>query len=107
MTGENNPPAAAIWALLGAASSMGFAAIGAAYGTAKAGNGIAMIAQRKPALMMKAIVPVVMAGKFSFFFNFQFFNFLIFYFSCFLIFHFHFEIFQLLKFKLENLKIFF
>lgn len=37
-------------------------AIGAAYGTAKAGTGIAAMAVMKPELIMKSIVPVIMAG---------------------------------------------
>jgi ATP synthase proteolipid subunit len=35
---------------------------GAAYGTAKSGVGIASMGVQKPELVMKAIVPVVMAG---------------------------------------------
>lgn len=37
-------------------------ALGAAYGTAKSGTGIASMAVMRPELIMKAIVPVVMAG---------------------------------------------
>ena len=39
-----------------------FAAIGAAYGTAKSGNGIAAMSVMRPDLIMKSVVPVVMAG---------------------------------------------
>jgi len=35
---------------------------GAAYGTAKAGTGISSIAIWKPAVVMKSLIPVVMAG---------------------------------------------
>lgn len=40
-----------------------FSALGAAYGTAKSGVGIAAMAVLKPDLIMKSIIPVVMAGK--------------------------------------------
>lgn len=36
--------------------------MGAAYGTAKAGTGISSIAIWKPAVVMKSLIPVVMAG---------------------------------------------
>uniref|UniRef100_T1JCF3 V-type proton ATPase proteolipid subunit n=1 Tax=Strigamia maritima TaxID=126957 RepID=T1JCF3_STRMM len=37
-------------------------ALGAAYGTAKSGTGIAAMAVMRPELIMKSIIPVVMAG---------------------------------------------
>jgi ATP synthase proteolipid subunit len=37
-------------------------AMGAAYGTAKSGTGIAAMAVMRPELIMKSIIPVVMAG---------------------------------------------
>jgi len=36
--------------------------IGAAYGTAKSGTGISLMGVMKPDLIMKSIIPVVMAG---------------------------------------------
>lgn len=60
---SENPQTATFFAFGGAAASIAFTAIGAAYGTAKSGNGISIVATRKPALIMKAIIPVVMAGK--------------------------------------------
>jgi V-type H+-transporting ATPase 16kDa proteolipid subunit len=36
--------------------------LGAAYGTAKAGTGIAAIGIWKPEAIMKSLIPVVMAG---------------------------------------------
>ena len=36
--------------------------LGAAYGTAKAGSGIASMGVLKPDLILKSIVPIVMAG---------------------------------------------
>lgn len=37
-------------------------ALGAAYGTAKSGTGIAAMSVMRPELIMKCIIPVVMAG---------------------------------------------
>jgi len=39
-----------------------FSAMGAAYGTAKSGTGIAAMAVMRPEAIMKSIIPVVMAG---------------------------------------------
>ena len=39
-----------------------FSAIGAAYGTMKSGTGIAGMSVMKPELIMKSLIPVVMAG---------------------------------------------
>ncbi|EDV97119.1 V-type proton ATPase 16 kDa proteolipid subunit [Drosophila grimshawi] len=47
---------------LGAASAIIFSSFGAAYGTAMSGIGIATMAVARPELIMKAIIPVVMAG---------------------------------------------
>ena len=38
------------------------AALGASYGTAKSGTGIASMSVARPDLIMKSIIPVVMAG---------------------------------------------
>jgi len=48
--------------VMGAASAMVFSALGAAYGTAKSGTGIAAMSVMRPELIMKSIIPVVMAG---------------------------------------------
>lgn len=48
--------------VMGAASAIVFSALGAAYGTAKAGTGIAAMSVMRPELIMKSIIPVVMAG---------------------------------------------
>lgn len=48
--------------VMGAASAMIFSAMGAAYGTAKSGVGIAAMSVMRPELIMKCIIPVVMAG---------------------------------------------
>jgi ATP synthase proteolipid subunit len=39
-----------------------FQGLGASYGTAKSGTGIAAMAVMRPELIMKSIIPVVMAG---------------------------------------------
>ena len=39
-----------------------FSALGAAYGTAKSGTGIAAMSVMRPDLIMKSVIPVVMAG---------------------------------------------
>ncbi|ROT69371.1 V-type proton ATPase 16 kDa proteolipid subunit c [Penaeus vannamei] len=47
---------------MGATAAMVFSALGAAYGTAKSGVGIAAMSVMRPELIMKCIIPVVMAG---------------------------------------------
>lgn len=47
---------------IGVASALVFANLGAAYGSAKAGVGICSMGVLKPDLIMKSVVPVVMAG---------------------------------------------
>ena len=47
---------------MGATAAMVFSALGAAYGTAKSGTGISAMAIMKPDMIMKSVVPVVMAG---------------------------------------------
>lgn len=42
--------------------NLGFLGMGAAYGTAKSGVGVASMGVMRPELVMKSIVPVVMAG---------------------------------------------
>ena len=55
-------PDAPFWGFMGAAFALVFANIGAAYGTGKSGIGISSLGVGKPELVMKSIVPVVMAG---------------------------------------------
>lgn len=45
--------------VMGATSAMVFSALGAAYGTAKSGTGIAAMSVMRPELIMKSIIPVV------------------------------------------------
>ena len=60
MTSEYSP--AGIYGFLGVASAISFANLGAAYGTAKAGVGICTMGVLKPEKIIKAIIPVIMAG---------------------------------------------
>lgn len=47
---------------MGIACALVFANLGAAYGTAKSGVGISSMGVLKPDLIIRAIIPVVMAG---------------------------------------------
>jgi len=53
---------APVLGFMGCAGAVVFANIGGAYGTAKAGQGIMAMGIRSPELLMKNIIPVVMAG---------------------------------------------
>lgn len=59
---SENPIYTPFFGVMGAASAMVFSALGAAYGTAKSGTGIAAMSVMRPELIMKSIIPVVMAG---------------------------------------------
>eukprot|EP00358_Blepharisma_japonicum_P006359 CAMPEP_0202943390 /NCGR_PEP_ID=MMETSP1395-20130829/3825_1 /ASSEMBLY_ACC=CAM_ASM_000871 /TAXON_ID=5961 /ORGANISM="Blepharisma japonicum, Strain Stock R1072" /LENGTH=151 /DNA_ID=CAMNT_0049640811 /DNA_START=4 /DNA_END=459 /DNA_ORIENTATION=- len=52
----------AFFGFMGVSSALVFANLGAAYGTAKSGVGISSMGVIKPELIMKSIIPVVMAG---------------------------------------------
>ena len=62
MSEEAGPVYSPFFGVMGAASAMVFSAMGAAYGTAKSGTGISAMAVMRPELIMKSIIPVVMAG---------------------------------------------
>ncbi|KAK2182958.1 hypothetical protein NP493_330g04000 [Ridgeia piscesae] len=62
MGDDQHPVYAPFFSVMGAASAMVFSALGAAYGTAKSGTGIAAMSVMRPELIMKSIIPVVMAG---------------------------------------------
>lgn len=62
MADENSPIYGPFFGVMGAASAMIFSALGAAYGTAKCGTGIAAMSVMRPELIMKSVIPVVMAG---------------------------------------------
>lgn len=59
---EESPIYSPFFGVMGAASAMIFSALGAAYGTAKCGTGIAAMSVMRPELIMKSVIPVVMAG---------------------------------------------
>ncbi|XP_047482004.1 V-type proton ATPase 16 kDa proteolipid subunit c [Penaeus chinensis] len=59
---EEIPMYSPFFGVMGAAAAMVFSALGAAYGTAKSGVGIAAMSVMRPELIMKCIIPVVMAG---------------------------------------------
>ncbi|XP_041358722.1 V-type proton ATPase 16 kDa proteolipid subunit-like [Gigantopelta aegis] len=56
------PPYTSFFGVMGITAAMSFCAIGAAYGTAKSGTGISAMAVMRPELIMKSVIPVVMAG---------------------------------------------
>ncbi|KAI0754930.1 V-type ATPase [Daedaleopsis nitida] len=56
------PPYAPFFGFAGVASAMIFSTVGAAFGTAKSGIGIAGLGTFKPELIMKSLIPVVMSG---------------------------------------------
>jgi len=60
--GDENPIYSPFFGVMGASAAMVFSALGAAYGTAKSGTGIAAMSVMRPELIMKSIIPVVMAG---------------------------------------------
>ena len=61
MTDHDYLPAG-IYGFLGVGAAITFANLGAAYGTAKAGVGICTMGVLKPEKLIKAIIPVIMAG---------------------------------------------
>jgi len=60
--GGENSDVAPFFGFMGAAIALVFSCMGAAYGTAKSGVGVASMGVMRPELVMKSIVPVVMAG---------------------------------------------
>ncbi|XP_038055755.1 V-type proton ATPase 16 kDa proteolipid subunit-like [Patiria miniata] len=63
MSGTGETPAyAPFFGVMGATAAMVFSAFGAAYGTAKSGTGIAAMSIMRPELIIKSVIPVVMAG---------------------------------------------
>lgn len=59
---EAAPKFAPFIGMAGIAAAMVFGCIGAAYGTAKSGIGIAGVGTFRPDLIMKCLIPVVMSG---------------------------------------------
>ncbi|CAG02652.1 unnamed protein product, partial [Tetraodon nigroviridis] len=62
MSSDESPEYSPFFGVMGASAAMVFSALGAAYGTAKSGTGIAAMSVMRPELIMKSIIPVVMAG---------------------------------------------
>ncbi|PAN26409.1 hypothetical protein PAHAL_5G010500 [Panicum hallii] len=58
----NGDELAPFFGFIGASSALVFSCMGAAYGTAKSGVGVAHMGVMRPELVTKSIVPVVMAG---------------------------------------------
>ncbi|KAJ7366853.1 hypothetical protein DFH08DRAFT_177810 [Mycena albidolilacea] len=56
------PPYAPFFGFAGVSAAMVLSTVGAAFGTAKAGIGIAGLGTFKPELIMKSLIPVVMSG---------------------------------------------
>jgi len=56
------PVYAPFFATMGCTSAIVFTCIGASYGTAKSGVGISAMSVLRPDLMMKCVIPVIMAG---------------------------------------------
>ncbi|KAE9391816.1 V-type ATPase [Gymnopus androsaceus JB14] len=56
------PVYAPFFSAMGCTSAIVFTCIGASYGTAKSGVGISAMSVLRPDLMMKCVVPVIMAG---------------------------------------------
>ncbi|KAK5656199.1 hypothetical protein OQA88_4960 [Cercophora sp. LCS_1] len=59
---ELSPKFAPFIGMAGIAAAMIFGSVGAAYGTAKSGIGIAGVGTFRPDLIMKCLIPVVMSG---------------------------------------------
>lgn len=60
--GAETPPAAAFFGFMGSASALVFACLGAAYGTAKSGVGVSSMGVMRPDLVIRSILPVILAG---------------------------------------------
>ena len=61
-TAAETAGSASFFGFIGIACALVFANLGAAYGTAKSGVGIASMGVLKPELIFKSIVPIIMAG---------------------------------------------
>ena len=62
MADDESVTTQAFFGFMGVTAALVFANLGAAYGTAKSGVGISSMGVIKPDLIMKSIIPVVMAG---------------------------------------------
>merc|ERR1712242_323168 len=60
--GQPCDPSSAFFGFMGVTSAIVFANLGAAYGTAKSGVGTSSMGVMRPDMVMRSIIPVVMAG---------------------------------------------
>lgn len=61
-TGATANEPATFFGYMGVACALVFANLGASYGTAKSGVGISSMGVLKPDLILRSVIPVVMAG---------------------------------------------
>merc|ERR1712025_500642 len=59
---EMCPPSAPFFGFMGCAAALVFACLGAAYGTAKSGVGVANMGVMHSDMVMRSIIPIIMAG---------------------------------------------
>merc|ERR1712072_1274619 len=59
---EMCPASAPFFGFMGCAAALVFACLGAAYGTAKSGVGVANMGVMHPDMVIKSIIPIIMAG---------------------------------------------
>ncbi|KAM3570109.1 hypothetical protein VYU27_007807, partial [Nannochloropsis oceanica] len=59
---EKCPASAPFFGFMGVTAAIVFANLGSAYGTAKSGVGISSMGVMNPGLVMRNVIPVVMAG---------------------------------------------
>merc|ERR1711912_100712 len=59
---EMCPASAPFFGFMGCAAALVFACLGAAYGTAKSGVGVANMGVNHAQMVMKSIIPIIMAG---------------------------------------------
>merc|ERR1711987_24912 len=59
---EQCPASAPFFGFMGCAAALVFACLGAAYGTAKSGVGVANMGVLHHEMVMKSIIPIIMAG---------------------------------------------
>merc|ERR1719473_3126 len=63
---EMCPASAPFFGFMGCAAALVFACLGAAYGTAKSGVGVANMGVMHSDMVMKSIIPIIMAGMMDF-----------------------------------------
>merc|ERR1712025_995696 len=62
LAADTPPSSSFFFGFMGCSSALVFACLGAAYGTAKSGVGVSAMGVMRPELVMRSIIPVVMAG---------------------------------------------